>query len=247
MPKATENRSYLTATERAAISGAASPSGTNVFATMNDIPAVPPAELTADELAAIQAANAPTALNPMATMADVGAAGAAVQFFSLGTPAFLSYDGVHAAVVASDPNAFPGPIGAIDVPRVLQVQISDATTWDGGTITVDGTDWQNLVIQEVFTSTGIGAPENIVGTKAFKTVTAITKGAVGVSAATASVGYENVLAIQTTGTPATVGFSWKSMGGFPSGQASTIDVANKTVAISLDGVSPYYLMISVTP
>jgi len=58
----------LTVDELAAINGAASPSASNVFATMADIP---DDELTADQAAAIDGAASPSASNVFATMADL--------------------------------------------------------------------------------------------------------------------------------------------------------------------------------
>lgn len=59
----------LSADQFAAITGAAAPDASNVFATMADIPAD---ELSGDELDAIQGAATPSASNVFATMADVG-------------------------------------------------------------------------------------------------------------------------------------------------------------------------------
>ncbi len=59
-------QTLLDADIAAALTGAASPSALNVFATMDDLPG-----LSADELAAIHDAATPSAVNPFATLADV--------------------------------------------------------------------------------------------------------------------------------------------------------------------------------
>ena len=60
----------FTVAECAAVTGAATPSGSNVFATMADLPA---SELTSDEKAAINGASTPSASNVFTTAADVTA------------------------------------------------------------------------------------------------------------------------------------------------------------------------------
>lgn len=101
------------------------------------------------------------------------------------TPAADSVDGVHAGVAASAANAFPGPITAPDVPRALQCVFG--VGWDGGNVTVTGTDQFDAALTEAFTSPGAGGG-TVTGSKAFKTVTAIAKATVGASGATCSVG-----------------------------------------------------------
>lgn len=79
---------------------------------------------------------------------------------------------VHAAYAATDPNIFPGPITQPDVPRSIY---GTATLgYDGGDITVTGTDALDRVISDTFTP-GAGS-----GTaKAFKTITQLEKATVG--------------------------------------------------------------------
>lgn len=68
-----------------------------------------------------------------------------------------------------------------DVPRNLRV--TKSASWDGGTVTITGTDQFDAAITEVFPALGAGLE---VGTKIFKTVTALAHsialaGGVGVS------------------------------------------------------------------
>ena len=83
---------------------------------------------------------------------------------------------VHAAYNATDPNIFPGPITQPDVPR--SIYGSASLGYDGGDITVTGTDALDRVISDTFTP-GAGS-----GTaKAFKTITQLEKATVGTTGA----------------------------------------------------------------
>lgn len=79
---------------------------------------------------------------------------------------------VHAAYAATAANIFPGPITQPDVPR--SIYGSSAGGYDGGDITVTGTDALDRVISDTFTpGGGVGT------TKAFKTITQLAKATVG--------------------------------------------------------------------
>lgn len=106
-------------------------------------------------------------------------------------PVAANATGIHANVLATAANTFPGPIGTIEQwGRTLQVVF--AAMWDGGDVTVYGTDQFGNVITEVFTA---AAGTTVVGLKTFRTVTAITKGAIGVAAVAASVGISTGLGV----------------------------------------------------
>lgn len=79
---------------------------------------------------------------------------------------------VHAAYAATAANIFPGPITQPDVPR--SIYGTQSLTYDGGDITVTGTDALDRAISDTFT------PGSGVGTaKAFKTITQLAKATVG--------------------------------------------------------------------
>lgn len=77
---------------------------------------------------------------------------------------------VHAAVAESAVNAFPGPFTNPVIPRSIQCDF--AAGWEGGDVTVDGTDQFDAVISEVFADNPGAVVE---GLKIFKTVTAVSK------------------------------------------------------------------------
>lgn len=101
------------------------------------------------------------------------------------TPSADNVAGVHAGHAASGANAFPGPFTSPDVPRTLQLTFG--VGWDGGDVTVVGTDQFDAALSELFTSPGAGGGL-VTGSKAFKTVTSATKASVGASGATCSIG-----------------------------------------------------------
>jgi hypothetical protein len=99
------------------------------------------------------------------------------------TPAAKGTNNVHAAVASNASNTFPGPFTNPDVPRNLRLVF--AASYDGGNVTVVGTDQFDQAVTEVFTGTQ-GTTQ--VGTKIFKTVTSATKATVGATANTVSIG-----------------------------------------------------------
>ena len=86
---------------------------------------------------------------------------------------------LHAAVAGSDANAFPGPFAE---PLCAQVvAVVTGATYDGGAVTLVGTDADGNVITEVVTPV---INETVETVKAFKTITSATKTTVGASADT---------------------------------------------------------------
>lgn len=77
---------------------------------------------------------------------------------------------VHAAVQESAVNAFPGPFTQPTIPRNLQC-VFDAG-WQGGDVTVTGTDQFAAVISEVFTAV---AGTTVEGNKVFASITGAAK------------------------------------------------------------------------
>ncbi len=100
-----------------------------------------------------------------------------------GTPAAKGTTDVHAAVASNAANAFPGPITNPATPRNLRFVF--AASYDGGNLTVVGTNQFGNTQTEVVTAV---ANSTVVGVKVFKTITSITKAAVGATANTVSVG-----------------------------------------------------------
>lgn len=98
--------------------------------------------------------------------------------------ATASATAVHAAVAGNAAqNLFPGPITNPAVPRNLTATF--AASYDGGNITIVGTNQFDEPTTEVIVAS---AGNTVAGLKIFKTVTSITKGAVGANAATVSIG-----------------------------------------------------------
>lgn len=113
--------------------------------------------------------------------------------FSAGSPVRAKYYAapvaadsttVHAAVASNAANAFPGPIGSIET-WGRSVRCVFAASYDGGDVTVTGTDQFGQVISETITAS---AGSTVAGVKIFRTVTAIQKSTVGATANTVSVG-----------------------------------------------------------
>ena len=77
-----------------------------------------------------------------------------------------------------------------DKPRNLQVAFGSG--WDGGNVTINGTDQFGKAQVEVFTAS---AGHTVTGVKCFATVTAAAKGTVGSSSATATIGVGNALGV----------------------------------------------------
>lgn len=97
---------------------------------------------------------------------------------------------VHASVLATAANAFLAPFTPPDVPRCLSVVA--AATYDGGAITITGTNQFDQAQTETIAGT---ANTTTYGVKVFKTITAISKATVGVAAAGASIGTGDVIGV----------------------------------------------------
>jgi hypothetical protein len=134
----------------------------------------------ATELLGALSVTGATALSGTVTMG--GDAPVATRLLSVGAVAAKSTTVVHA--LYDDVTAeFPGPFTNPDVPRNLRV--TKSTDWDGGTITVVGTDQFDAAVSETFND----VVEVTVGTKIFKTVTSATKSIpAGVAGNGASIG-----------------------------------------------------------
>ncbi len=109
----------------------------------------------------------------------------------LGVPSAANATAIHAAFEGNaGSNNYPGPFSNPDVSRTLTVVFAGG--WDGGNVTVTGTDQFNAPATEIFNSN----PGNTVkGVTAFKTVTSATKGAVGINPAAASIGSGDALGL----------------------------------------------------
>lgn len=120
------------------------------------------------------------------------AAGTATpKMVQISAPAAAGANAIHAAIAATVAagditTGFTNP----DVPRNLELVF--AMNWDGGDILVTGTDQYDASITENF----VGASATTrTGTKIFKTVTKLTKSAVGVQAVNVTIGTKNKLGI----------------------------------------------------
>ena len=91
---------------------------------------------------------------------------------------------VHAAVAATAANIFASPFGAIEA-WGRNLTVTFGAGWDGGNVTVTGTDQFGQVISETFLSNAGGSRT---GSKTFKTVTGAVKTAIGASSDGASIG-----------------------------------------------------------
>lgn len=118
-------------------------------------------------------------------------AGSAMVLPVITNPAAKSATAVHASLAGNAAaNLFPGPITNPTVPRNLSAVA--AASYDGGSITVVGTDQFDKPVTETIVAV---ANSTVYGTKIFKTVTSITKGAVGANAAGVSIGTGDKLGI----------------------------------------------------
>lgn len=165
----------------------------------------------------------------------------------LGTPAGTPWIGdmkassvtaIHAGYAGNNATlAFPGPFTQPTQPRLLTVTFNAA--WDGGTVTVTGTDINGRVLTEVFTP---GAGTTVVGTKLFATVVSAAKSLVGASATTASIGNSYVVgAPSNIEGHALIGyqFSWTNA-------ASPIGVVSFDVSNTYDPNRPDWFAYGVT-
>lgn len=95
-----------------------------------------------------------------------------------------SVTAVHAAFAGNNASkAFPGPFTNPVSPR--NVSAVAAASYDGGTITITGTDQFDVPQTETIVAV---ASSTVLGTKIWKTITSAVRSAVGVNAAAVSIG-----------------------------------------------------------
>jgi len=99
---------------------------------------------------------------------------------------------VHASVLATAANLFPGPITSPVVPPRNLSAVS-AAGYDGGILTIVGTNQFDVAQTETITPNPAGG--TVYGTKVWKTVTSITKATVGVAAFGVSVGTGDLIGV----------------------------------------------------
>ena len=166
-----------------------------------------------------------------------------------GTPAAKAANDVHADFLGNDAsNDFPGAFTNPDVPRNLIVTF--AGLWDGGDVTVIGTDQYDDAVTEVFTSNPGGTT---VGVKIFKTTVSATKGAVGVQVVAASIGMGDkvgfvVPGFTTTGNVAVTPYqSTVLVAGAWAREAATVDATYDAFLPTTipDGATDYELVVLV--
>lgn len=88
---------------------------------------------------------------------------------------------VHGTVAANASNTFPGPF--TNPPAPMHVQVVFQAGWDGGDVTLTGTDADGAALTETVTA---AAGSTVETTRAFKTVTAASKSATGATTNTAT-------------------------------------------------------------
>lgn len=188
-------------------------------------------------LAAVAAGTLSYSLSYTDEERKAGVDAAQESMLVLGAPDAAGTTDVHAAVQADDANAFPGPITAPDVPRTLQVAF--AASWDGGDVTVVGTDQFGNAQTETFADV---AGTTVAGSKIFKTVTSITKETVGATTNTASVGYGPILGI-----PAKLSGTSHLLFADGVAEAGTFDATENSVdtATAPDGSAEFVVMVKV--
>lgn len=111
-------------------------------------------------------------------------AGSAVRGMYYAAPVAADNVTVSAAVASNAANTFPGPFGAIET-WGRNVRCVFAASYDGGNVTVVGTDQFGQVISETIVAS---AGSTVSGVKIFRTVTGISKATVGATSNTVSVG-----------------------------------------------------------
>jgi len=99
-------------------------------------------------------------------------------------PAAKSATAIHASVLATAANLFPGPLTNPAAPRNLSAV--SAAGYDGGILTIVGTNTFDQAQTELITPNPAGG--TVFGTKIFKTVSSVTKATIGVAAFGVSVG-----------------------------------------------------------
>jgi hypothetical protein len=106
-------------------------------------------------------------------------------------PVAANTTGISAGVAATASNTFPGPFGSIESwGRNLQVVFPGG--WDGGNVVVTGTDQFGQPATETFVA---AAGSTVVGVHVFRTVTSVSKTAIGMSSSLATVGIGPALGV----------------------------------------------------
>jgi len=125
------------------------------------------------------------------TFAFTPESGELASIINLGAPAAEGATAIHAALAGNDAdNNFPGPFTNPDVPRAVSAVA--AASYDGGDITVVGTDQFGKAQTDTIVAV---AASTVDGVKIFKTVTSAKKAAVGGNAATVSIGSVDKLGV----------------------------------------------------
>ncbi len=105
-------------------------------------------------------------VSAVADAGDAPTVGLVAKLFVVVDAAAVTTDTVHALIdttsLAATTTGFTNPA----VPR--NIVVTKAASWDGGTVTVTGTDQYDRAVSEVFPALGAGAEQ---GAKIFKTVT----------------------------------------------------------------------------
>jgi hypothetical protein len=155
-------------------------------------------------------------------------AGGVDQSFTFTDLAALNATGVKTGMFGDDAadggQAYTTYTTGITSPAVPRcVSVTAGAAYDGGNITITGTNQFGAAISEVIIPT---QSQKTLGVKAFKTVTSIRKAAVGTGSHatnTLSVGWDNVIGIVATPVSAAATLT---LAGVP--EAVTIDLTNKT-------------------
>ena len=171
---------------------------------------------------------------------DGASTGASVaRMFKVTNAAAASTTAVHANYNADQANAFPGAFTNPGVPRNVTVTFN--ASWDGGDVTVVGTDAMGNAQSEVIADN----PGNTVaGAKIFATVTSASKQTVGAAAAPASIGTGVILGVAAD---VQDDFGLLQMDG--AAEAVTVSAANNSFAPTTapNGARDYVVLLNVAP
>ena len=152
------------------------------------------------------------------------------HYLNLGTPAVADTTSVMSSGYSSE--STEGTLTAtLDIPRNLQMVFP--MSWDGGHVTVVGTDAYDAVASETFT---VSVSTTVVGNVAFKTLTGISKVSVGVDTDDLNIGVGNkfgtgAVHTESTATIFSTGSSPISFG--------DVDLTYGTIEVVVDGTSAY--------
>lgn len=127
-----------------------------------------------------------------------------------------SANAVHAAYATGVNVNFPGPFTNPDVPRNARLDFS--ALYDGGDITVTGTDINDAALVEVVADVPGGSAYSV---GCFKTITAAVQQALGAGGVTCSIGYGHKFGLAVT----------------PAKPTGVLDVAGVTEAVTIDSAA----------